>query len=54
VEAIPGGTPDAYLSNYAQMPKEMVIENLKLLMRDIKPALDEFTPHTEKNFAAEH
>jgi alkanesulfonate monooxygenase SsuD/methylene tetrahydromethanopterin reductase-like flavin-dependent oxidoreductase (luciferase family) len=33
--------------HYAQMPKEVVIRNLELFMREIKPALDELTPYTE-------
>jgi len=42
--------PAEYLTliyHYAQMPKEVVIRNLELFMREIKPALDELTPYTE-------
>lgn len=44
--------PAEYLTliyHYAQMPKEVVIRNLELFMREIKPALDELTPYTEKD-----
>jgi hypothetical protein len=44
--------PAEYLTliyHYAQMPKEVVIKNLELFMREIKPALDELTPYTEKD-----
>ncbi len=43
--------PAEYLTliyHYAQMPKEVVIRNLELFMREIKPALDELTPYTER------
>jgi hypothetical protein len=32
----------------AQIPKEVVIENLKLFMHEIKPALDELTHPIQK------
>jgi alkanesulfonate monooxygenase SsuD/methylene tetrahydromethanopterin reductase-like flavin-dependent oxidoreductase (luciferase family) len=44
--------PAEYLTliyHYAQMPKEVVIRNLELFMREIKPALDELTPYNEKD-----
>ncbi|HXR24742.1 MAG TPA: hypothetical protein VN742_05225, partial [Candidatus Binataceae bacterium] len=47
--------PAEYLTliyHYAQMPKEVVIQNLELFMREIKPALDELTPCTEKEIAS--
>jgi alkanesulfonate monooxygenase SsuD/methylene tetrahydromethanopterin reductase-like flavin-dependent oxidoreductase (luciferase family) len=47
--------PAEYLTliyHYAQMPKEVVIRNLELFMREIKPALDELTPYTEKDIAS--
>jgi len=47
--------PAEYLTliyHYAQMPKEVVIRNLELFMREIKPALDELTPYTEKETAS--
>lgn len=47
--------PAEYLTliyHYAQMPKEVVIRNLELFMREIKPALDELTPYTENAAAA--
>ena len=47
--------PAEYLTliyHYAQMPKDVVIRNLELFMREIKPALDELTPYTEKETAA--
>jgi alkanesulfonate monooxygenase SsuD/methylene tetrahydromethanopterin reductase-like flavin-dependent oxidoreductase (luciferase family) len=47
--------PAEYLTliyHYAQMPKEVVIKNLELFMREIKPALDELTPYTNKDIAS--
>ena len=47
--------PAEYLTliyHYAQMPKEVVIKNLELFMREIKPALDELTPYTNKDMAS--
>ena len=34
--------------HYAQQPKESVIRNLKLFMREVKPALDELTPYAQQ------
>ncbi len=31
--------------HYAQMPKEAVIENMRLFMEHVKPALDELTDY---------
>ncbi len=33
--------------HYAQQPKDSVIENLRLFMEEVKPALDEFTDYPE-------
>lgn len=47
--------PAEYLTliyHYAQMPKEVVIRNLELFMREIKPALDELTEYPERASAA--
>jgi alkanesulfonate monooxygenase SsuD/methylene tetrahydromethanopterin reductase-like flavin-dependent oxidoreductase (luciferase family) len=33
--------------HYAQAPKEAVIDQLKLFMREVKPALDELTPYAK-------
>jgi alkanesulfonate monooxygenase SsuD/methylene tetrahydromethanopterin reductase-like flavin-dependent oxidoreductase (luciferase family) len=33
--------------HYAQQPKDSVIENLKLFMEEVKPALDELTPYAD-------
>jgi alkanesulfonate monooxygenase SsuD/methylene tetrahydromethanopterin reductase-like flavin-dependent oxidoreductase (luciferase family) len=47
--------PAEYLTliyHYAQMPKEVVIRNLELFMREIKPALDELTEYADRDTAA--
>ena len=33
--------------HYAQQPKESVVENLRLFMEEVKPALDELTDYPE-------
>lgn len=38
--------------HYAQMPKEEVIRSLEIVMREIKPALDELTKYTESSESA--
>jgi alkanesulfonate monooxygenase SsuD/methylene tetrahydromethanopterin reductase-like flavin-dependent oxidoreductase (luciferase family) len=42
----------ALINHYAQTPKEVVIETLDLLMRHIKPALDEVIDETHRSAAA--
>jgi alkanesulfonate monooxygenase SsuD/methylene tetrahydromethanopterin reductase-like flavin-dependent oxidoreductase (luciferase family) len=39
--------------HYAQQPKDSVIENLRLFMEEVKPALDELTDYEERDEAAE-
>lgn len=39
--------------HYAQQPKDSVLENLRLFMEEVKPALDELTDYPEADGEAE-
>ena len=48
--------PAEYISiilHYAQQPKESVIRNLELFMREVKPALDELTQYAQEPAATD-
>ena len=42
-----------YISHYAQTPKQDMIDQLKIFMEEVKPALDELTDYPDIEQAAE-
>ena len=41
------------VSHYAQTPKQDLIDNVKIFMEEVKPALDELTDYPDNEQAAE-